>query len=177
VSGAAGLGGLARRRPAPNKPLAQNLRRQLANRKEDEMATNMDLTTIVKLGDTELTVADPAEDVRGRTVLDATGEEIGDVSAIMIDDLDKKVRFLQVGSGGMLGIGEKKFLIPVDAVTRVDDDHVHVDRSRQHVHGGPTYDPSMVRKEDYADVYGYYGYAPYWTAGYAYPPYPYYRLP
>lgn len=131
--------------------------------------------TLVKLGDTDMTVADPAEDIRGRKVIEQGGEEIGEVEGLMLDSHESKVRFLQVASGGFLGIGEKKFLVPVDAITRIDNDHVHVNQSREHLAGAPAYDPDLVTDEDYyANVYGYYGYAPYWTAGYAYPAYPYF---
>ena len=131
--------------------------------------------TLVKLGDTELTVGDPNEDVRGRTVLDRNNDEIGHVDALMIDDRDTKVRFLQVAAGGFLGLGERKFLIPVDAITRIDADHVHIDQTRERVANAPVYDPTLVAEHDYYDdLYGYYGYAPYWAPGYAYPAYPYY---
>jgi sporulation protein YlmC with PRC-barrel domain len=110
-------------------------------------------------------------------VVDNAGEEIGEIEDLMIDDQESKVRFLQVGSGGFLGLGEKKVLIPVDAITRIDEDHVHIDRTREHVAGGPDYDPSLVRDEGYwADTYAYYGYGPFWAAGYAYPAYPYYGV-
>ena len=104
--------------------------------------------TLVKLGDTDLTVGDPNEDVRGRTVLDRNNDEIGHVDALMIDDQDTKVRFLQVAAGGFLGLGEKKFLVPVDAIVKIDDDHVHVDRTREQVAGAPDYDPTLVLDRD-----------------------------
>jgi len=126
---------------------------------------------LVKLGDTDLTVADPAEDIRGHTVIDQAGEEIGTVDGLLIDDKERKVRFLQVAAGGFLGIGERTFLIPVDAVSGITDDRVQVDQTRDRVVGGPTYDPDLAELPDdyYASTYGYYGYAPFWGAGYAYP--------
>jgi hypothetical protein len=80
------------------------------------------------------------------------------------------VRFLEVASGGFLGIGEKTFLIPVDAITRIHEDHVHIDQRREHIAGSPAYDPAVAPKEDFWETtYGYYGYTPYWAAGYAFP--------
>lgn len=138
----------------------------------DEMAT------LRRLGDSDLTVANEAEDVRGRKVLDNRGDEAGTVDGILIDEPERKVRFLEVGSGGFLGIGKKKVLIPVDAVTRVDDEYVHIDKDREHVVSGPGYDPELMEEPDnpsyYAGVYGHYGYVPHWGAGYIYPGYPYY---
>lgn len=131
---------------------------------------------LLRLSDTDLTLAEAAEDVRGYVVLDRAGEEIGGVDDLMIDDKEHKVRFLQVASGGFLGLGERKFLIPVDAVTRIHDNHVHIDQTREHVAGSPEYDPKVVPEPTYYEgLYGYYGYSPFWAPGYVYPPYPVYR--
>lgn len=129
---------------------------------------------LIKLSDSNLTVADPAEDVRGRKVLDANHEEIGHVDDLLIDDRDNKVRFLRVASGGFLGLGESTFLIPIDAIKSIDDQHVHIDQSRERVARAPRYDPDLEDDSYYGNVYGYYGYAPFWGMGYMYPRYPYY---
>ena len=131
---------------------------------------------LVKLGDTDLTVASAAEDIRERDVLDRTGEKIGHVAALLIDEVDAKVRFMEVASGGIFGIGEKTFLVPVDAITRIDEEHVHIDRTHQEVGSAPAYDPKMVSERDYSDTYGYYGYSPFWMGGYTYPAFPYYGM-
>lgn len=128
------------------------------------------IPTLTKLGDTELTVADPAEDIRGHTVIDQAGEDIGTVDGLMIDDAERKVRFLQVAAGGFLGIGEKTFLIPVDAIVRIDGEQVRVDQTRERIVGGPAYEPDLAEQASALESsYGYYGYAPFWGAGYAYP--------
>ncbi len=128
---------------------------------------------IYKLSESTLTVADPAEDVRGRKILDKTGEEIGTVDDLLLDDRENKVRFLQVAHGGFLGIGEDHFLVPVDAVTRIDADHVHIDRERGALTDAPGYRPELAEAPAYyGDVYGYWGYGPYWAPGYVYPAYP-----
>lgn len=128
---------------------------------------------LVKLSDSALTVADPAEDVRGLAVLDRNGEKIGDVDDLLVDDQDVRVRFLQVAHGGFLGIGEDHFLVPVDAITRIDSEHVHVDRTRTDLSGAPGYNPELAEAPDYyPGVYGWWGYSPFWAPGYAYPPYP-----
>lgn len=129
--------------------------------------------TLVRLADSDLTVK-TEDDVRGWEVLDRNGDEVGTVDDLVIDPQERKVRFLQVGSGGFLGLGEKKQLIPVDAVVKVDD-RVQIAQDRGHVAGAPVYDPSLVPEGEYLEeLYGYYGYPPFWAAGYAYPPYPFY---
>ncbi len=131
---------------------------------------------VMRLADSDLTVADPDQDVRGRTVKDGDGEEIGKVKSLFVDEQEGKVRFLEIESGDFFGFGGKTRLVPVDAVRTVDDDTVHLHATRQHVHGSPAYDPDLVdAKTHYQDLYDYYGYAPYWAAGHVYPPYPYHR--
>lgn len=129
-------------------------------------------TTLRRLSDSNLTVTFADEDVRDRTVLDRHGEKIGTVSDLIIDDGEAQVRFLEVASGGIVGIGETKVLIPVDAVTGITDEAVRVDQTREHVAGAPAYDPTLTGRPYWEGVYSYYGYGPYWMPGYVYPMYP-----
>lgn len=130
--------------------------------------------TLIKLSDTDLTVLDPKQDIRGRKVVDSRGHEIGDIDDLLIDDTEHKVRFLRVAGGGFLGIGGQKFLIPVDAIGGIDEDVVHIDRTREHIVGAPRYDPDLADQKYTEQLYGYYGYVPFWGAGYMYPSYPFY---
>lgn len=133
--------------------------------------------TLISLTDSSLTVANPDEDVRGRKMLDRHGEEIGSVDDLLLDDRENRVRFLRVAHGGFLGIGEEHFLVPVDAVTRIDNDHVHIDRERSKLSDVPGYNPDLAEAPDYyPGVYGWWGYSPYWAGGYAYPAYPVYPV-
>jgi sporulation protein YlmC with PRC-barrel domain len=125
--------------------------------------------SLFRLSESQLTVANPAEDVRDRTVLDSAGEEVGKVEDLMVDNQDRRVRFLLVSSGGFLGFGTTTFLIPVDAITRVDEGHVYVVQTREHITGGPRFTPELVQEPDWEGAYGYYGYMPYWGRGYIYP--------
>ena len=127
---------------------------------------------LVDLDDTDLAVASPVDDVRGLTVVDRDGEDVGEVDGLLIDEDERRVRFLRVGSGGFLGIGQEKRLIPVDAVTEVGD-RVQVDTTREHIAGSPAYDPEIIELKSFDEYYGYYGVAPFWAPGYVYPAYPY----
>jgi sporulation protein YlmC with PRC-barrel domain len=143
------------------------------------MAQSEKTATLLRLSNTELTVANPAEDIRDRKVVDRDGEEIGEVDDLLIDAPEKRVRFLEVASGGFLGLGKTKFLIPVEAITRISDDTVYINQTRQHIAGAPPYDPDLIHKDAgeegyYGDVYRHYGYPPYWGPGYIYPPFPSY---
>ncbi len=127
------------------------------------------------ISDEGLTVSDDAEDVRGRKVLDVADRDIGNVDDLLVDHGKHIVRFLRVAAGGFLGLGETKFLIPVDAITAVDDESVHVNQTREHVASGPRYDPDLINKPHHLnDVYDHYGFLPFWGNGYIYPGFPYY---
>lgn len=140
------------------------------------MAAGNDTARLIELGDSEHTLANPDEDIRGRKVIDRDGEDLGKVDDLLIDAAERKVRMLRVEHGGILGIGATASFVPVDAITGVDDDVVHVSESRERVTGAPRYDPDLVKTEElYGELYRHYGYTPFWTAGYTYPMYPYYR--
>lgn len=129
---------------------------------------------LVRLRDSDRTVADPAADVRGRTAVDRNGERIGTVEDLLVDEEEDHVRFLRIASGGFLGIGKDHFLVPVDAVTEVGPERVVVGRERARLGDVPGYDPELTYDRTYyAGLYGWWGYGPYWTPGYTYPPYPY----
>lgn len=59
-----------------------------------------------------------------------------------------------------MGIGEKNFSIPVEAVLEVDEAKVTVDQGRQKVVDSPPFDTSVVPQGSYQrDIYDY-GYSP-----------------
>ncbi len=115
---------------------------------------------LIRLSDSEFTLEDWVHDIRGLDVYDKGGEEIGTVEGLYVDEEERKVRFLDVGAGGFLGLGEKNFLIPVEAVREVNEDGVVVDQSREKVTTSPPFDTNVVPQAPYQrDIYDYYGYA------------------
>ncbi|MDQ2882777.1 MAG: PRC-barrel domain-containing protein [Actinomycetota bacterium] len=138
------------------------------------MTTAPGNAVLSKLSDSGQTVSNADDDIRGRKVKDKDGNALGKVEDLLIDDQDHRVRFLLVEHGGFLGIGETKSFIPVDAITHITDDEVHINHSRDHVASAPRYDPDLIDDVFYHNMYGYYGYTPFWGAGYTYPDYPYY---
>lgn len=116
-----------------------------------------------RLRDSSLSLAKGERDLRNLTVVDPDGEEIGTVQALYVDTVERKVRFLDVRGGGLLGVGDAAWLIPVEAIHHVRDDRVRVGQSRKHIEQGPAYDPRLVTDEGYwAGLSGWYGYPPYW---------------
>jgi sporulation protein YlmC with PRC-barrel domain len=135
-------------------------------------ASNVELDN---LNDSDLILADPLEDIRGMKVLDKEGVEIGHVSDLFIDRAARKIRMLEVRAGGFLGLGERHFLLPVDAVTSVAQSEVHVRETLKRVEQAPAYDPKLLElpsRPAWEPFYGYYGVSPFWGNGYMYPSIP-----
>lgn len=133
------------------------------------------LGELEKLSDTGLVLADRMQDIRGHTVRDSHREEIGHVSGLFIDSELRKVRMLEIRVGGFLGIGNRHFLLPVDAITGVSHDEIAVDETRERIVASPVYDPALIVEpfeQSWEPFYGYYGLAPYWSPGYQYPQFP-----
>lgn len=131
---------------------------------------------LIRLSNTNLKLADPAQDIRGIRVVDKDGKDIGEVDDLIIDRGETKVRFLEVASGELFGFGHVKALIPIDAITRISETAVYINQTHQHVAAAPRYDPALipleVGDEGYVgDIYQHYGYLPYWGSGYLYPRY------
>jgi sporulation protein YlmC with PRC-barrel domain len=92
---------------------------------------------LIRLGDSDFVPANPEDDLCGKGVLDAQGQRIGKVEDLYIDSDEREVRFLEVGAGGVLGIGEKRFLVPVEAVTKVAEGWVTIEPGRTQRVAGP----------------------------------------
>jgi sporulation protein YlmC with PRC-barrel domain len=125
--------------------------------------TDMTATEVgmVNLRDSALTLADPRDEVTGMMVQDPQGNELGEVDGLIIDELERRVRMLIVASGGVMGIGQQKRLVPVETIIGVTDsiqvDRAHVDMQSDRA----AYDPELT---DFTDVYVDYGVPPFWAA-------------
>ena len=130
------------------------------------MAGGADLG-LVRLDDSELLLAEPAEDLRGLTVVDPHQHRVGEVRGLFIDEDERRTRLLVVTSGGLMGLSVTERLIPIDAVSRVDD-KVHLATPHQQVHHART-DPALGPTPAYEEMCTRYGYSPFWTPGYVHP--------
>ncbi len=75
-----------------------------------------------------------------------------------------------VEHGGFLGFGQTESFIPVDAITTISQDEVAINHSREHIAAAPPYDPELMEIPEYPSrISSYYGYSPFWNAGYVYP--------
>lgn len=133
-----------------------------------------DNDVLVKLSDTGETIELGDMDIRGYSVKDKGDADIGKVHDLLVDSRENKVRFLVVESGGFLGMGETKSFIPIDAISSIANEEVHIDQTREKVAAAPPYDPNLVNDRQYNDsAYRHFGYMPYWGTGYVYPGLPF----
>ena len=115
---------------------------------------------LIKLRDSDLPRRETAKLLLDSDVYDRDGERIGTVKDLYVDTEEGEVRFLDVGAGGFLGIGEKHFMIPMEAVTDTSGGGVMMDQSREKVEGSPELDTKGVPEDAYQqEVYDYYGYS------------------
>jgi sporulation protein YlmC with PRC-barrel domain len=103
---------------------------------------------LIRLSDTDFDLPEH-EDIRGRKVMDQDGNEIGKVDDLLVDPRQRRVRFIQVTSGGFLGIGGTMLLVPVEAVTRFDREGVEIDRSGRAM-GAMRYNPTLTDRRSQA---------------------------
>jgi hypothetical protein len=60
----------------------------------------------------------PRHELRNRGVYASTGRYLGQVAHLYVDD-DRKLRFVDVVTGGFLGLGKTHHVVPVEAITEV----------------------------------------------------------
>jgi sporulation protein YlmC with PRC-barrel domain len=102
-------------------------------------------------------------------VVNPDGEELGSIKELMIDMDKGQVNYAVLSFGGFLGMGDKLFAIPWDALTLNREDHsfiLNVDKTQ--LENAPGFDKDDWPDEaQYStgwlvDLYNYYGYTPYW---------------
>ncbi|MFC0696734.1 PRC-barrel domain-containing protein [Paraburkholderia humisilvae] len=105
----------------------------------------------------------------GNKVLCADGETAGKVKDIMLDVRTGRIAYVVMSSGGLLGIGDKLFAIPWNALTLDTGRACFVlNVAAQHIKDAPGFDqdhwPSMADRGWAASLHDYYGSEPYWGA-------------
>jgi sporulation protein YlmC with PRC-barrel domain len=114
---------------------------------------------LVNLNDTDLHLEEPWQDLRGLEVYDVNDDQIGSVEDVYVDREQREARLLDVSAGGLLGVGKKHFLVPVEDVKRdVDVERVTVEHPKDKVMESPEFDPDEGPKLDLQRaIYAYYG--------------------
>jgi sporulation protein YlmC with PRC-barrel domain len=108
-----------------------------------------------------------ASTLTGDRVRNSAGDDLGKIEDIMIDVPTGRIAYAVLSFGGFLGLGNKLFAIPWEALTLNEADHefiLNVDKER--LERAPGFDkdnwPDMAHPTFGEQVFGYYGYKPYW---------------
>jgi len=108
-----------------------------------------------------------ADTLEGDNVVNAQGEDLGEIKDIMIDVPSGRVAYAVLSFGGVLGMGDKLFAIPWHALQLDPENHcfiLNVDKER--LKNAPDFDkdhwPSMADQRWATDIHAYYGSRPYW---------------
>ena len=108
-----------------------------------------------------------ASTLAGDSVRNSAGEDLGKVDEIMIDVPSGKVAYAVLSFGGVLGIGNKLFAVPWNAL-KLDEDEKRfiLDVDRQTLETAPGFDrdnwPDMADNTWATGVFRHYGAEPYW---------------
>jgi sporulation protein YlmC with PRC-barrel domain len=113
----------------------------------------------------------PAGALAGDRVRNSAGEDLGKIEEIMIDVPTGRVAYAVLSFGGFLGMGEKLFALPWDALQLDEDEHqfiLNVDKAT--LENAPGFDsdnwPDMADPNWGSQIHSHYGSKPYWeTSG------------
>jgi sporulation protein YlmC with PRC-barrel domain len=108
-----------------------------------------------------------ADTLSGDDVVNDAGENLGEIRDIMIDVPSGRVAYAVLSFGGFLGMGNKLFAIPWQALQLdADNKRFILDMDKERLETAPGFDkdqwPSMADNEWARDVHEYYGQRPYW---------------
>jgi sporulation protein YlmC with PRC-barrel domain len=105
--------------------------------------------------------------VIGDSVVNRTGETLGKIEELMLDLETGRVAYAVLSFGGFLGMGEKLFAIPFEALKLdASREHFTLDVNKDKLKNAPGFDknhpPQASDRTWGAEVYKFYGYKPYW---------------
>ena len=81
----------------------------------------------------------PQRELRNRGVFDSVGGLIGHVANVYVDE-ERKHRFVDVAISGLIGLGRKHRLVPVEALAEGESAAITLRVDRHTVEGAPTLD-------------------------------------
>jgi hypothetical protein len=108
-----------------------------------------------------------ASTLKGDPVRNAAGEDLGNIEEFMIDLETGRVAYAVLSFGGFLGMGNKLFALPWEALRLDTDRHEFVlNVDKEVLKKAPGFDkdnwPDFADRSWGAGIYRYYGHRPYW---------------
>ena len=109
-----------------------------------------------------------ADTLQGDRVVNRAGEALGTIQDIMLDVQRGCVAYAVLSWGGFLGIGDRLFAIPWNALTLDAERKCFVlDADRERFRRAPGFDkehwPSMADSSWAGGIHDFYGVRPYWS--------------
>lgn len=103
-----------------------------------------------------------AETLIGNDVVNDQGEDLGDIKEIMLDVRAGRISYAVLSYGGVLGIGDKLFAVPWEALTLdTENKRFTLDVAKERLENAPGFDkddwPNMSDQTWAKSVHDYYG--------------------
>jgi hypothetical protein len=103
----------------------------------------------------------------GSTVKNPQGKDLGTIKDLVVSPGDNRVVYAVLSFGGMLGLGEKFFAVPLSALKHAAEAKGFVlESTPEQLHQAPEFNqnnwPQMTDPQWMAGVYTFYGLQPYW---------------
>jgi hypothetical protein len=89
----------------------------------------------------------PHQELRQKSVFDSGDRHFGDVANLYVDG-DRNLHFVDVVTGGFMGLGKKHHLVPVEAITEESPGSVTLGVDQGTVENAPTLSNPHVGPDD-----------------------------
>jgi len=108
-----------------------------------------------------------ADTLIGDNVVNAAGEDLGEIKAIMLDVTSGRIAYAVLSFGGFLGMGNKLFAIPWSALTLdTREKRFILNTAKERLENAPGFDkdhwPAMADANWARQLHEYYDVRPYW---------------
>jgi len=108
-----------------------------------------------------------ADTLIGDSVVNAAGEDLGEIKAIMLDVTSGRIGYAVLSFGGFLGMGNKLFAIPWSALTLdAGEKRFVLNIAKEQLDNAPGFDkdhwPAMANAAWARQLHEYYDVRPYW---------------
>lgn len=108
-----------------------------------------------------------ASTLTGEVVKNRKGEKLGHIKDFMIDLRTGRIAYCVLSFGGFLGLGDKLFAVPWNAMVLDTEDHAFfLDVDKERLKKAPGFDkndwPDMTDRVWGQTIYAFYGGRPYW---------------
>lgn len=133
-----------------------------ASRKGKEEAAKEESAAEAGHGKWELGRLERSSEILGKEVYDKKGQKIGKVEEFGIDPRSGRIVTALIGTGGILGAGEKYHAVPFRSLRMDSNGHLALNIDRARFEAGPAYEKDRWAQANPGDVYSYYGEHPYW---------------